>query len=69
MVTKAYSIRLDDEVIQRLDRVAEALKNDLGIAGMHATRTDALRMVTMLGLERAEEDFGISSGKKPKKKR
>jgi predicted transcriptional regulator len=69
MVTKAYSIRLDDDVIRRLDRIVEAMKQELGIARMAATRTDALRMVTMMGLEEAEATFAISAAKRLKKKR
>lgn len=64
MVTQNYSIRLEPELVARLDRLAEAMSRQL--AGVKISRTQALKAAVELGLAQAEGQFGIT---KPKRKR
>ena len=67
MVTQNYSVRLEPELVERLDRLAEAMSKQL--AGVKVTRTQALRMAVEIGLEQAEAKFGFTKTKpKPKRK-
>lgn len=64
MVTQNYSVRLEPELVARLDRVAAAMSRQL--AGVKVSRTQAIRMALETGLAQAEERFGVA---KPKRKR
>lgn len=65
MVTQNYSIRLEPELVKRLDRLAEAMSEHVGVK---VSRTQALRAAVEAGLAQAEQKFGITGPKrKPKK--
>lgn len=64
MVTQNYSVRLEPEIVTRLDRLAEAMSREL--AGVKVNRTQTLRMAIELGLAQAESKFGITRAKRSK---
>jgi predicted transcriptional regulator len=68
MVTQNYSVRLEPNLVQRLDRLAEAMTEQM--AGVRVTRTQALRMAVELGLSQAETKFSVTKMKpKPQRKK
>lgn len=64
MVTQNYSIRLEPELVERLDRLAEAMSETVGVK---VSRTQALRAAVEAGLGQAEVKFGITATKRKKK--
>jgi hypothetical protein len=64
MVKDALSVRLEPELIQRLDAVAEFLSERAG--GARITRSSALAVVAMRGIEQFETEMATKA-KKPKK--
>ena len=64
MTDKPIAIRLDEEILSRLDRLSEALTGR--VAGARLTRTDAHRVALLRGLESLEEELGLKA-KRPKR--
>lgn len=67
MVTaKTIPIRLEDDLIARLDALAAALTERA--AGVKVTRTAAMRAALERGLESLEDEAGLSSKRRKTKK-
>lgn len=60
-----FSIRLEDELVRRLEALAEAMTR--AVAGAKVTRSQALRAALESGLPILEERFGVTSPKKRKR--
>lgn len=67
MTGKPIPIRLDDEIVQRLDALAQAMSDRTG--GATITRANALRAVLLQGLPILEEENGIGRARAKSKKR
>jgi predicted transcriptional regulator len=67
MTGKPIPIRLDDEIVQRLDALAQAMSERTG--GATITRVNALRAVLLQGLPILEEENGLSRARGKSKKR
>lgn len=67
MTGKPIPIRLDDEVVTRLDALASAMSERTG--GATITRVNALRAVLLKGLPILEEENGLGRPRPKSKKR
>jgi predicted transcriptional regulator len=68
MTGKPVPIRLEDDLIDRLDRLATAMT--ARAAGAKVPRTSAMRIVLERGLEVLEAEMGLTARRpKPKPKR
>ena len=65
MVTQNYSIRLEPELVERLDRLAQAMTESIGVK---VSRTQALRAAVEAGLAQTEAKFRITTAKPKRKK-
>ena len=59
MVTKLITVRLDTDLIKRLDRLAQAMQKQSEIVGLKVTRTQAITTAVTMGLDQAEETFAV----------
>jgi hypothetical protein len=66
MVARPVPIRLENDLIERLDRLAAAMADRA--AGAKVPRTSAMRIVLDRGLDALEAEFGLTS-RRPKPKR
>jgi predicted transcriptional regulator len=57
-----FSIRLEDDMVKRIDRLAAAMTE--AAAGAKVTRSQALRAALDTGVPALEKRFGIASPKK-----
>jgi hypothetical protein len=64
MVKDVLSVRLEPDLIRRLDAVAALLSERAG--GAHITRSNALNVVAARGIEQFEAEMA-SKSKRPKK--
>jgi predicted transcriptional regulator len=64
MVTKLITVRLDTDLIKRLDRLAQAMEKQTGITGLKVTRTQAISTAVTMGLEEAEATFAVTPKKR-----
>jgi predicted transcriptional regulator len=62
MTDKPIAIRLDEETLTRLDRIATALTGR--VAGARLNRTDAHRVALLRGIESLEEELALQKKKK-----
>lgn len=68
MTSRTLPLRLDDELIARLDRLAETMATRAG--GAEITRTSAMRTALVRGLDSLEAELGTSDRRsKPKPKK
>jgi predicted transcriptional regulator len=67
MTGKPIPIRLDDEIVKRLDDLAQKMSERTG--GATITRVNALRAVLLQGLPILEEENGLSRARGKSKKR
>jgi hypothetical protein len=65
MVKDALSARLEPDLIARLDAVAELLSERAG--GARITRSAALAVVALKGIEQFEAEMVAKPAKKPKR--
>jgi hypothetical protein len=66
MTRRPVPLRIDEEILTRLDRVAEALSAKA--AGANVPRSDAIRIALERGTESLEGELGLSRQKrKPKR--
>jgi predicted transcriptional regulator len=66
MVSKTIPIRLDDDLVARLDALAAALTERA--AGVKVTRTAAMRTALERGIAALESEVGPVARRKPKRK-
>jgi hypothetical protein len=64
MVARPVPLRLEEEVIERLDRLARAMSERAG--GVEVNRSSVMRTVLDRGLDVLEKELGVQP---PKKKR
>jgi hypothetical protein len=67
MTGKPIPIRLDDEIVARLDKLAQAMSERTG--GATITRVNALRAVLLKGLPVLEEENGLGRARGKSQKR
>lgn len=65
MVKDVLSVRLEPDLIRRLDAVAELLSQRAG--GAQITRSNALNVVAARGIELFEAEMATKPPKKPKR--
>lgn len=63
--TPAIAIRLESELLQRIDRLAETMQDR--IAGAQVTRTAAMKVALTRGLDALEAELGSASRRAKKK--
>lgn len=69
MPARPTPIRIEDEVIQRLDAIAAAMTERA--AGVKVARANVIRLALERGMDLVEEDLGMNPSrttKKPKRK-
>lgn len=66
MTAKAIPIRIESELLERIDRLAEALQERA--AGAPVTRSGAMRVAMERGLGALEAELGLSGRRASKKK-
>jgi predicted transcriptional regulator len=66
MTDRSIPIRLDDDTIDRLDRLAEALAGRA--AGVKVARSSVMRVALERGLDSLEAELRIGTPKKHRKK-
>jgi hypothetical protein len=62
MVGRPLPLRLEDELIARVDRVKEVMEKRAG--GVDVPRAAAIRLALERGLAVLEKEFGMPAGKK-----
>jgi hypothetical protein len=67
MTGRTLPLRLEEDLIQRIDALAEALTERA--AGAAVSRTAAMRAALQVGLNSLEAELGIGARPKPKPKR
>jgi predicted transcriptional regulator len=67
MTGKPFPIRLDEEIVARLDALAQAMSERTG--GATITRVNALRAVLQAGLPILEQENGLGRARSKTKKR
>lgn len=65
MTTKQFPIRLEDELVERIDRLAGKMQERA--AGAAVTRTAAVKVALTRGLDALEAELGLA-GRRAKKK-
>lgn len=65
MTTKQFPIRLEDELVERIDRLASTMQKRA--AGAEVTRTAAAKVALTRGLDALEAELGLA-GRRAKKK-
>ena len=64
MVTKLITVRLETDLIKRLDRLAQAMQKQSEIVGLKVTRTQAITTAVAMGLDQAEATFAVTPKKR-----
>jgi predicted transcriptional regulator len=66
MTTPAIAIRLESELLERIDRLASTMQERA--AGAEVTRTAAMKVALTRGLDALEAELGVAGRRaKPKK--
>jgi hypothetical protein len=58
-MAKSVSLRLEEEFLDRVDRILDEMKNDPRYAGVPLTRARALVILANRGAIAAEEDYRL----------
>jgi predicted transcriptional regulator len=66
MTTKQFPIRLEDELVERIDRLAEKMQERTG--GAELTRTAVVKAALARGLDSLETELGLAGRRAAKRK-